>query len=192
MISELLSTALAERASTAEIEAALAREAPDAETGELHALAELLEEYLQAVPAAIDALTTMARQAPYDRSVGFVAGQVLVYLVDDEDLFDDQEFGALGLLDDAYLLHASLTVLRAAFPALIVPDAYAAPGEEAQRAVRALLPAGVAEALDRTVDRLVLVAASLYSGGGQGGSVERPRPEVRVANAVASLDGSSA
>jgi hypothetical protein len=186
MITGLLSAALAEQASAADIEAALAREAPDA-AGELDGLAEVLAGYLGALPGAIDALTTMARGGPFERSVAFVAGQVLVYLVDEDDLFDDEDFGALGLLDDAYLVHSSVAVLRAAFPALDVPDGYAAPSGEAHGTVRALLPDGVGEALDRTVDRMVLVASALFTGGGRAAAIERPRPTVRVANAVASL-----
>jgi hypothetical protein len=69
-----------------------------------------------------------------------------------------------------------------------MPAGYARPDERSLAAVRALLPAGVAEALDRTTESLVRVAAALYSGGGQGSSAERlPRPALRVEDALAGL-----
>jgi hypothetical protein len=63
-----------------------------------------------------------------------------------------------------------------------------APDEHSLAAVRALLPPGIPEALDRTCENLVRVAAALYSGGGQGSSTPPPpRPTLRVGDAVASL-----
>src|SRR5439155_8355359 len=115
VISELLSSALAEEATAAKLEDSLAREDPDLPRADIRRLAELLEDYLKGVPDAVDALTAMAKEPPYARSVAFAAGQVLVYLVDEEDLFRDAELGALGLLDDAYLIHACLAALPAAF-----------------------------------------------------------------------------
>ncbi len=189
MISGLLSKALAEEASATRLEASLtsaALDTPDANVGEL---AEVLERYLNGVPSALDALTTMAKEPRVGRSVAFAAGQVLVYLVDEDDLFRDAELGALGLLDDAYLIHSCIEALRSAFPDLTVPAGYAPPDERSLAAVRALLPAGVAEALDRTAESLVRVAAALYSGGGQGPSAEGlPRPALRVEEALAGLN----
>jgi hypothetical protein len=130
----------------------------------------------------------MAKEQRFGRSVAFAAGQVLVYLVDEDDLFRDEELGALGLLDDAYLIHACLAALRYTFPELSVPEGYVPPDEQSLAAVRALLPAGVAEALDRTSESLVRVAAALYSGGGQDSSgPPSPRPTLRVGEALASL-----
>jgi hypothetical protein len=190
VISELLSSAFAEQATAAKLEDGLAREGPDIPRAEIRPLAELLEDYLKGVPSAVDALTAMAKEPPYGRTVAFVAGQVLVYLVDDDDLFRDSELGPLGLLDDAYLIHACLAALRAAFPELNVPEGYAAPDGSALAAVRSLLPAGVPDALDHTCDNLVRVAAALYSGGGQGSSPpERPTSTLRVGDALAALSG---
>jgi hypothetical protein len=188
VISGLLSKALAEEASATRLEASLtsaALETPDASVREL---AEVLERYLNGVPSALDALTTMAKEPRVGRSVAFAAGQVLVYLVDEDDLFRDAELGAVGLLDDAYLIHSCIGALRSAFPDLTVPAGYAPPDERSLAAVRALLPAGVAEALDRTAESLVQVAGALYSGGGQGSSAEGlPQPALRVEDALASL-----
>jgi hypothetical protein len=188
VISELLSSALAEEATATKLEDWLAREAPDIPRAEIRRLAELLEDYLKGVPQALDALTAMAKEPPYGRSVAFAAGQVLVYLVDEEDLFRDAELGALGLLDDAYLIHACLAALPAALPELNVPAGYAPPNGNAVAAVRSLLPAGVPDALDRTCENLVRVAAALYSGGGHGSSgLQPPRPTLRVREALAAL-----
>ncbi len=188
MISGLLSKALAEEATATRLEAALAREAPEIASADIRQLAELLERYLNSVPGTLDALTAMAKEPAFGRSVAFAAGQVLVYLVDEDDLFRDADLGALGLLDDAYLIHGCFAALRSAFPELSVPPGYAPPDERSLAAVRALLPAGVAEALDRTSENLVRVAAALYSGGGQGSPAEQPpRPTLRVGEALATV-----
>jgi uncharacterized membrane protein YkvA (DUF1232 family) len=188
VISGLLSKALAEEASATKLEASLAREAPEISDADIRELAELLERYLTGVPSAIEALTAMAKEQPFGRSVAFVAGQVLLYLVDEDDLFRDADLGALGLLDDVYLIHACVAALRSAFPQLNVPDGYAPPDDRSLAAARALLPAGVADALDRTCENLVQVAAALYSGGGQGSSAPQPpRATLRVGDALAGL-----
>lgn len=188
MISGLLSDALATDATATKLETWLAGQDPEGPSDGVRELAESLESYLKGVPSALEALTAMAKERPYGRSVAFVAGQVLVYLVDEDDLFREAEFGAVGLLDDAYLIHACLEALRFWFPDVDVPTTYTPPEGRSQAAMRALLPAGVADALDRTCENLVRVAASLYSGGGQGASTPGPpRPSLRVGNALAAL-----
>ena len=188
MISELLSSALGEEATATKLADWLARDAPDIPHADIGRLAELLEDYLKGVPNALDALTAMAKEPPYGRSVAFVAGQALVYLVDEDDLFRDAELGALGLLDDAYLIHACLAALPAAFPELSVPAGYEPPNGSALAAVRSLLPAGVPEALDRTCENLVRVAAALYSGDRQGSPApEAPQLTLRVGDALAAM-----
>ena len=164
-------------------------EAPDVPAGDVRELAELLESYLKGVPSALDALTAAAKERRHGRSVAFATGQVLVYLVDEDDLFREAEFGALGLLDDAYLIYGCLEALRFAFPDLNVAAAYAPPDGRSVAAVRSLLPAGVADALDRTCENLVQVAAALYSnGGGPGSSApEPPRSSLRIGDALAAL-----
>jgi hypothetical protein len=188
VISELLARSLAEEASAAKLGASLSREAPEIPEGDVRELAESLERYLNGIPSALEALTAIAREQPFGQAVAFAAGQVLVYLVDEDDLFRDAEVGALGLIDDAYLMHACIAALRLAFPELSVPPGYEPPDGRSLQAVRSLLPAGVAEALDQTSQNLVRVAGALHSGGGQGSSAERPsRPTLRVPDAVATL-----
>jgi hypothetical protein len=188
VISGLLSSALADEASTTKLEEWLAREAPDEAGAGIHELAELLQEYLNGVPSALDALVAMTKERALGRSVAFAAGQVLLYVVDEDDLFSEREVGALGLLDDAYLIHACLTALRSTFPELSMPSGYTPPEQRAVAVVRTLLPAGVPEALDRSCENLVRVAATLYSGGGQGQPAAEPlRPTLRVGDALARL-----
>jgi uncharacterized membrane protein YkvA (DUF1232 family) len=190
MITQLLSDTLADEADAASLEAALERDAPDAPSGQLHELATLLERYLKSVPDALDALTAMTKEPHFGRSVAFVTGQALIYLVDEDDLFPETEIGALGLIDDAYLIHGCIAALLSAFPELSSPAGYSPPDDRTVAAVRSLFPAGVAAALDRTCQNLVQVAAGLYSGGARGPSASREeRPALRVGEALAALDG---
>jgi hypothetical protein len=154
----------------------------------IRALASALERHLGSVPSALDALTAMSKQPRVGRSVAFVAGQVLLYLLDEDDLCADGEAGGLGLVDDAYLIHASVAALRCTLPGLAVPATYIPPGAAELAAVRALLPAGVADALDRTCENLVRVAATLFAGGGDGPHADAPAsPPLRVGDALAAL-----
>ena len=192
MIAELLSDALADRASATRLEPLLARESDEVDGANLHRLAEALKGYLTGVPDAMNALIAMGKQPPYGRSVAFASGQVLLYLVDEDDLFGEAEFGALGLLDDAYLIHACVAACRAFFPGIEQPHGYTPPDGATAAAVRALLPAGVPEALDRTCENLVRVAGAMYSGGGPGAAAEDgPTFSLRVEDAVAALGAGS-
>jgi hypothetical protein len=78
----------------------LAREAPDVAPDELRELADLLEQYLNSLPGAVAALTAMAKEPQVGRSVAFAAGQVLLYVADEDDFLSEGEAGAVGLLDD--------------------------------------------------------------------------------------------
>ncbi len=184
MLSDLLARELSGQAATERLGEVLGAAAPDG--GDVDPLAVLVHDSLASLPAALDALVAMTKERGHGRGAAFAAGQVLLYLFDEQDLLDDRELGALGLLDDAYLVHRCVAALRAAFPAGAAAG-YTAPGEEARSAVRALLPAGVPEALDRTCDDLVRVATTLYAGGGSGAAEAAPRPTLRVGEALAGL-----
>jgi hypothetical protein len=183
-----LSNALAEQASAAELAAVLAREAPDVAPDELRGLADLLEQYLNSLPSAVAALTAMAKEPQVGRSVAFAAGQVLLYVADEDDLLSEGEAGAVGLLDDTYLAHGCVAAIRATFPQAGVPVGYEPPGERSLAAVRSLLPAGVTDALDRTCDNLVRLAAGLFAGGAVSATEDgTQRPPLRVEAAVNAL-----
>lgn len=190
VIADLLSHALAREATPTKLAAALEREAGDLAPAECGELAESLARYLSGLPHALDSLVAMASSPPYRRAIGFAAGQVLLYLVDENDLFPEDEMGALGLLDDMYLIHACLTAVRSTFPELSSPSAYTPPDARLVTAVRSLLPPGVADALDRACENLVRVAATLYSPGRQ--TIAAPpaeRAKLRVDDALAALSG---
>jgi uncharacterized membrane protein YkvA (DUF1232 family) len=189
VLARAVSQALAEQASAEELSAVLAREAPDVASDELRVLGGLLEQYLKSLSAAVAALTAMSKEPQVGRSVSFAAGQVLLYVADEDDLLPEDEVGAIGLLDDTYLAHGCVAAIRAAFPQISVPAEYQPPDERTVAAVRSLLPAGVTDALDRTCDNLVRVAAGLFSGGGETPAAEdRPaRPSLRVEAGVGAL-----
>ena len=188
MIGGLLAEALAEKAPASELATVLSRQEPGIPPEELGELADVLEGFVHDLPHALEALSSLAKTPVLGRSVGFAAGQVLLYVLDDDDLFDDTEMGAAGLLDDAYLVQACLGTLRAAFPQLELPHGYEPPDARTIAAVRSLLPGGVADALDRTCENLVRVAAALFAGDGQPtAAMPSPRPSLRVHEALAAL-----
>ncbi len=190
MLGALISEPLAKQARAADLQAALASQAPTIPLGELAELAELLAAYVHGLPAALDALTTMTKEPRVGRSVSFAAGQVLLYVIDEDDLIAEREMGAIGLLDDTYLVHACIAAVRAEFPQIAAPAGYEPPDARAVAAVRALLPGGVTEALDRTCENLVRVAAALFAGNGDGSPPPSPeRPGLRVDQALAALSG---
>ena len=184
MLSDLLARELSEKAAAERLGEALGAAADNG--GDVRPLAELVHDYLASMPAALDALVAMTKERGHGRGVAFAAGQVLLYLFDEEDLLDDRELGALGLLDDAYLVHGCVAALRARIPAA-GDGGYTPPGQDASSVVRALLPAGVPEALERTCDDLVRVAMTLYAGDADGAGEAAPRPALRVGEALAGL-----
>ena len=186
--SSSLADALAARASADEIEAALRSEAPELPADELRQLAPVLAAYLNSLPDAVAALSALAKDRRFGRGASFAAGSVLLYLVDEDDFLPESELGALGLLDDAYLAHRCVAALTAAFPQLGLPDGYEPPDAHATAAVRSLLPAGVADALDRTCDNLARAGALFTGGGGDAaGAAGEERPPLRVSDAVETL-----
>ena len=188
MIGTLLADGLAEQASAAELAAGLARHEPDLPPDDLAELASELERFLHDLPRAIEALAALAKTPVVGRSVGFAAGQVLLYVLDDDDLFDDTDMGAAGLLDDAYLVQACLGALRAAFPQLELPPGYEPPSPRTLAVVRSLLPGGVADALERTSENLVRVAAALFAGDARHAAPPpSPQPSLRVREALDAL-----
>jgi uncharacterized membrane protein YkvA (DUF1232 family) len=188
--SSSLADALVARASADEIEAALRSAAPDLRTDELQELAPVLTDYLNTLPAAVAALSALAKDRQLGRGAAFAAGSVLLYVVDEDDLLPESEFGALGLLDDAYLTHRCVAALTAAFPQLGSSDGYVAPVAHATATVRALLPDGVADALDRTGENLARAGALFFAGSGAdaaGPASGQGRPPLRVGDALETL-----
>jgi uncharacterized membrane protein YkvA (DUF1232 family) len=186
--SSTLVDALVARASAEEVEAALHAEAPDLTSGELQELAPMLAGYINSLPDAVASLSALGKDRQFGRGAAFAAGCVLLYLVDEDDFLPESELGLLGLLDDAYIAHRCVAALTAAFPQLRTPDGYEAPDARSAGIVRTLLPAGVADALDRTCDNLARAGALFAAGGTDAsGARDEKRPPLRVRDAVATL-----
>lgn len=185
----MLADALAGRATAEAIESALLSEADGLEPKAIVELAATLERYLSSLGVGLAALSAMVKDPQFGRGVGFAAGSALLYVVDEDDFLPESEVGPLGLLDDTYLVHGCIAALRAAFPELPAPEEYEPPDETSVAAVRSLLPAGVADALDRTCENLARAAAFFTVGGGAGGTGGDPvvRPPLRVGAALEAL-----
>ena len=187
--STMLADALAGRATAEAVESALRSEADGLEAEAIVELAAIIERYLNSLGAGLAALSALAKDPQVGRGVAFAAGSALLYVVDEDDFLPESEVGPLGLLDDTYLVHGCIAALRAAFPMLAAPDAYEPPDETSVAAVRSLLPAGVADALDRTCETLARGAALFAGGGGVGGTGDpRLRPPLRVRAAAKAID----
>lgn len=165
-----------------ELEAMLAQEAPGVDVRELAAV---VTSYLESREPAITALTALTKDPRIGRAAEFAAGRVLLYLADTDDLLPD-ELGAIGLLDDTYFVHACLAAFYRTTPQLDL-GAYQPPDERTQRAVRLLLPAGVADALDRTALNLATVSVALFGARDGDGPASREHLSLRVGEAAASL-----
>lgn len=165
-----------------ELEAMLAQEAPGVDVRELAAV---VTSYLDSREPAIAALTALTKDQRIGRAAEFAAGRVLLYLADTDDLLPD-ELGAIGLLDDTYFVHACLAAFYRTTPQLDL-GAYQPPDERTQRAVRLLLPAGVADALDRTALNLATVSVALFGARDGAGPASREHLSLRVGEAAASL-----
>jgi hypothetical protein len=128
----------------------------------------------------------MTKSRGSGRAVAFATGQVLDYLFDEEDLLPERDFGILGLLDDAYLAHIYAGMLSRMYPHVDTSGTgYQPPDERTLNVVRSLLPAGIANALERTADNLLLVAHSLF--GSSVGTKDYPQqatPALRVNEAI--------
>jgi hypothetical protein len=165
-----------ERALASEsIAAALAREGG----GDRDAMAGLAAELEPFLRQLVDAMAFAIRASKDDgvgRAVAFANGQILHYLLDDDDLLPESELGVLGLLDDAFLVHHYAVQLLAWSPDLAAhAGTYRVPGASAFAIARALLPDGVADALERTSRNVLHVAISLI-----GGRAAAPQPVART------------
>ncbi|MGH9841195.1 MAG: hypothetical protein ACREEM_20775 [Blastocatellia bacterium] len=164
--------------------------APEAAPDRIKELAALLEPFLRSIPQALSVAIQMTKSRGSSRAVAFATGQALDYLFDEDDLLPERDFGILGLLDDAYLAHIYAGMLSRMYPQVDTSGTgYQPPDERTLNVVRSLLPAGIASALERTVDNLLLVAHSLFgSGGGAEGHPSQPAPVLQVSEAIRAMD----
>jgi len=172
---------------------ALRQHSNDASSDDVEHLAIVLEQFLRTVPDALAFALAMSRDQRCGRSVAFATGPILNYVFDEEDLLPEASFGTLGLLDDAYLVHGFVAMLRRTYP-FVEPAtvAYAAPDSRMFEVVASLLPEGVAQSLLRTSESTIQVAQALFpSAQGMGTADPSFRPEIRVGEAVRAANGAA-
>ena len=134
--------------------------------------ADSLESFLGSMINALDMAMKFAKDPQCGRAVAFASAQVLQYCFDEEDLFPEDDYGILGLLDDAYFVHRFAEMLHQMYPYVKVTGmSYTFPEEKTLQLVRTLLPAGVCDASDRTCYNLILVASALFTSGIRDNSV---------------------
>jgi hypothetical protein len=185
----LLERSLAQEVTLPQLVASLSKYSGDVAPDRLTALAGSLEIFLRSIPSALAVATLLAKDPVCSRAVAFATGEILLYCFDEADLLPERDFGVLGLVDDAYLVHVFVASLRFMYPHVDISLAgYQPPEERIFRVVRALLPAGVAEALDRTCDNLLRVAGALFTGGAhRPGATPELAPTIRVGQAILAL-----
>jgi hypothetical protein len=169
-----------------EIADGLRRHAGDVANEELDRLAEVIEQYLSAVPDALATALGMSKDPHFGRAVAFATGTILTYIFDEEDLLPEASYGVVGMLDDAYLVHEFVGSLRRMYPLAASEVEYAAPDASTSEVVAATLPEGVAESLRRTCESTIQVAQALFPSGQSVDAADVSfEPQLRVAEAVA-------
>ena len=152
-------------------------------------LAAELAPFVRAIPDALRCALAMSKDPRCGRAVAFATGAILNYLFDEDDLLPESSFGAIGLLDDAYLVHAFVGMLIQTYPFVDVSGAsYAAPDRRSFEIVDALLPEGVTQALLRTCESTIQVARA-FSPPAHGLDAVGPgiRPAIRIDAALKAL-----
>jgi uncharacterized membrane protein YkvA (DUF1232 family) len=166
----------------------LANAEPEIDKAEAVDLADVLARFVNTTPDALGLALLMSKDPASGRAIAFATGQILTYLFDEDDLLPERTFGGLGYLDDAYLAHAYVRLLSAAFPHVDTSTAsYQAPSELTLEVVERLLPPGVAQALSQAAESILSVAASLFGGGGDATEVARIAPVLGVRDAMQAL-----
>ena len=162
----------------------LRRHADGIPEGDLEQLAGVVEEFVRGVPDAIAWALALSKDQRCGRAVGFAIGPILTYVFDDEDLLPETSFGNLGLLDDAYLVHAFAARLAQTFSFVApeLPDS--APDRHVFDVVAALLPEGVAHSLLRTCESTIQVAQALFGSTPVDGASAAYQPQIRVDEAL--------
>jgi hypothetical protein len=182
---ELLKRALDEELSGDGLAESLRAHTDHASPDEIEQLIPVLEDFLRSIPDALAWALALSKDPRCGRAVAFAIGPVLNYVFDDDDLLPESSFGSLGLLDDAYLVHAFAARLAQTYPFVEPSVPYAPPDGRAFEVVASLLPNGVAQALLRTCASTLLVSQALLpqSPPGQDGAIPA-LPAIRVDEAL--------
>jgi len=162
----------------------LRSQAGEAASEDVDRLANAFEPYLRTVPDALEAALRMSKDPHFGRAVAFATGTILTYIFDEDDLLPEASYGVVGMLDDAYLVHAFAGALARMYPA--APVEYTAPDARTTELVATVLPEGVAASLQRTCESTIQVAQALFPSGQKvDGADAALEPQLRVADAVA-------
>jgi len=173
-----------EEITAVEVAEVLARHASDADE-DVGQLVPVVVEFLHGVPDALELALAMAKDEHCGRSVAFATGTVLNYVFDEDDLLPEASFGTVGLLDDAYLVHGFVALLRETYPFVEPSTSYSPPDQQAFEIVAALLPDGVAHSLLRTCRSTIQVAQALFPGAPANDTRESTGPPtIRVSEAL--------
>ena len=139
----------------------LSQHAPSASEQSLEQLAKIVADLLDSIPRNIRLINAYQAHPLCRKPLGYAFGQVLVYCFDENDLLPEQQFGTLGLIDDAYLLHVFSRLLPLYFP-YAVPANVESTEFEFREVLDRLLPAGVLDALDKTARSLLEISVALF------------------------------
>ena len=161
----------------------LAAQEPNASEQELQSLSQTISQLLGTIPANIRLINAYIEHPLCRKPLGFAFGEVLRYCFDEKDLLPEQTFGALGLIDDAYLLQALSNLLPLYFP-YAVPTKVEAVPFESRSVIENLLPEGVVTALDRTAHSILDVAVAMFGSGGQEGGNDGDGVRLRIGSLV--------
>jgi hypothetical protein len=142
----------------------LSRHAPNLPESELNQLASVISELLNTIPGNIRLINAYQTHPLCRKPLGFAFGEILRYCFDENDLLPEQDFGSLGLIDDAYLLHSFAGLLPIYFP-FAVPDQKAGPEFNSRDAVDKLLPTGILDTLDKTARSVLEISIAFFAGG---------------------------
>lgn len=186
---KLLQQAIDRMLDTEPIEPRMIRLAPDAPPDQLKELAALVEPFMRSMPDALRKAELATKDPGSGRAIALAFGQVLTYVFDDQDLLPDNEYGSLGLLDDAFFAHTFVAALLRRYPQLADILEYRTPDRRTLRVVSALMPDGVAAAIERTCESLVQVSDALLGGRStERGAVEGYRPTLQVGKAIRAME----
>jgi len=159
----LLRETLAARVTVEGLASDLGKAEPDLPPDACRDLAGILRPFITSIPDALEWAVRASKDPRCGRAVAFGVGAVLHYLVDDDDLLPEDRFGALGLLDDALLVHRFTCALQEMWSLDVAAGALEPPDSRTVAVVETLLPDGIADALRRTADSLVRTAAALFA-----------------------------
>lgn len=148
-------------------------------------LSQVLESFLLSMFDALEVVALLRKDPMCGRAVTFANAHVLQYVLDDDDLLSEQDYGVLGFLDDAYLVHRFTSLLCQTYAYVDTSKiSYQAPNEHTLQIIRTLLPDGVSTALDMTSSNLIQVASAFFLNGSNASNRSSEPFNIRVDDAI--------